>query len=380
MNLKIRKIIIDNFKGIKHLELKLSEINEILGGNGTGKTTIVTAYDWVFADCDSEMKSNPAVFNVDGSEASPTVEIIADIDGKEITISRMVKRTIRASKTTGIGDSVSFSSTYTVNAVEYGLKDFKKKIEEYGITDRFLTLSHPDSFISEKKDDIRKVLFGMVSSITDVDIAKSMDGVSEAANLLESYSFEEVSAMQNNTLRKIKECYGKDGELVRAKIEALEVSKFDLDFAELELQKNMLKEKLEKNQDAQRVGNLISEELSKINEKQMALQFELSGIEQKEEAEKHQLEVEAYRKRRGMQDQIDELNRSIPKWNTELIGNNLAIGRLEDEVKTYVKELDKVQAQTFNDDDTYCPVCHRIFQSDKIEEMKKSCKILEDKM
>ena len=370
MRLTIKKMTLSNFKGIRQQEFDFRKVNEISGQNGSGKTTIGVAFYWLFADVDMELKSNPNVFNVDGSEASPKVEIIADIDGREVAISRTVKRTIKASKQEGLGDSVTFSSTYTVNAVEYGLRDFKKKLEEYGITDKFITLSHPDSFLSEKKDEIRKTLFGMVSSITDLDIAKGMSGVDEATKLLETYTFEEVSAMQNASLRKIREVYGKDGELLRAKIEGLELSKVDDDFAEVELQKNLLTEKLEQCKAAIHAGELLESELNNLRSENMKIQFEISGIKNKMQAEKQAKENKLLANRREIEEKAKQLDRDITRMTSEVSVYETSFQNNERERKRLESLLKETQKTTFNNASLICPTCGQLYQFDKQEELK----------
>ena len=370
MRLELRRMTLENFKGIKNRVIDFdSKLHRINGKNATGKTTIANGYFLVFCNTDYDLKLNPAIFPIDVEECTPSVEIEMLVDDKPVKICKKQTRKITESNGT---KKIALTNSYLVNDVPMAERDMIKKLSDMGFDfDNFAILANPNAFLLEKKDIQRKILFSMVAAYTDSDIASRMDNVDEAKELLANYTVDEIRAMQNATLRKITENYGKKGELLNSKIEGLELSKIDLDFAELELQRNLIKDKIEKNQDAQRIGDIIESQLNELKEKDMSLQFELSGIEQKEEAEKHQLEVEAYKKRRNMQDQIDELNRSIPKWNTELIGINLAIGRLEDEVKVYEQKLSDVKAQTFNDDDTFCPVCHRVYESDKIEEMKK---------
>ena len=367
----IDRIILHNFKGLKHENLLLNNSNvTISGANGSGKSSIACGWYWLMADCSESLVSNPAVFPLDMEEATPSVEVVADIDGKQVILERRLTRTVKKSKVEGVADAVSFSSTYLVNSVEYGLRDFKQKIAEYGITDKFLSLSHPDLFLSQKKDEMRKVLFGMVSDITDYEVALQMDGCAEATLLLKDYTFEEVASMQNTNLRKIKEVYGKDGELLRAKIEGLELSKADLDFSALELQKNMLTEQLEKNRAAQRVGVQINNELTQLREQDMKLQFELSGIKQKEQAEKKAAEEKILSERRGLQEKLLQIERDISRWNNEVDIHGNSITRLETSIKQGQDAISKIEAEVFDETTAVCPVCHRVYESDKIEEMK----------
>lgn len=371
MNLTIDRIILHNFKGLSHENLLFNHSNVIVSGaNGTGKSSVMAAWYWLMSDCSENLVSNPAVFPLNAEEVNPSVEVIVSIDGRVVSLERRIKRTIKKSKVENQADSVSFSSAYLVNSVEYGLRDFKQKLAEYGITDRFLTLSHPDMFLSQKKDEMRKVLFGMVSDVTDLQIAQQMDGVAEATELLKNYTFEEAQSIQNASLRKIREIYGKDGEIWRAKISGLEEAKTDIDFAEIELEKNLVTEKLEKNADAQRVGNLIKDEISKLCEQEMKLSIDLSGIKQKEELERKNFESKILEDRKSKEQKLKELNLSIARWEDNLTLYDDSFARAENEIKKNQDELKAIKKLAFNEKSCVCPTCNRLYESDKIEEMR----------
>lgn len=371
MTLSIDKIILMNFKGIKHEDIPLCEKNvSICGANGIGKSTVECAWYWLMADCSETLTSNPSVFPLNVEEASPSVVVMADVDGRKITLERELKRTVKKSKVEGVADAVSFSSTYRVNTIEYGLRDFKVKLAEYGITDRFLTLSHPDVFLSNKKDEMRKALFGMAKGLTDLEVAEKTEGAEDVAKLLKDYTLEEITSMQNSTIRKIKEEYGASGEILRAKIEGLELSKVDIDFAEIELQKNTIKEQIEKNQDAQRVANLILADLDKIKDKQLSLQFELSGLEQKAKAEKESLEKKLFIEKRELDEKATDLDRQIAHMKAEVTIYEDSFKHNETEKKRFEELLAQAQAMVFDVSQTICPVCHRVYEQSKVDEIK----------
>ena len=372
MNLTIERIILHNFKGLKHENLLLNNSNvTISGANGSGKSSIECGWFWLMADCSESLASNPAVFPLDMEEATPSVEVVAVVDGKHITLERRLTRTVKKSKVEGVADAVSFSSTYLVNSVEYGLRDFKQKIAEYGITDKFLTLSHPDMFLSGKKDEMRKVLFGMVSDITDYEVALQMDGCAEATLLLKDYTFDEVASMQTANLRKIKEVYGKDGELLRSKIEGLESAKVDLDFSALELQKNMIKEKLANNKTEQAACEQTERDLNELRNRDLALQMELSGIVQKEKAEKKALEEKIYSERKGLQEQLSQIERDISRLNNEVDIHGGAIKRLETSIKQGQDAISKIEAEVLDENSLYCSLCGQLLQFEKREDVKR---------
>ena len=86
MRLTIKKIKLSNFKGCKELDLNLRDVNEILGENGAGKTTIATAWLWLMSDRDYAIRSNPSVQPLGVEECTPRVEFLVDIDGAEVTL------------------------------------------------------------------------------------------------------------------------------------------------------------------------------------------------------------------------------------------------------------------------------------------------------
>ena len=263
------------------------------------------------------------------------------------------------------------TNSYFVNDVPMAERDMVKKLTDVGFDfENFAILANPNAFLLEKKDEQRKILFSMVAAYTDLDIANKMDGVDEARNLLSNYSIDEIKAMQNATLKKIVENYGKKGELLTAKIEGLELSKVDMDFSALELQKNMLTEQLEKNRAAQRVGVLINNELTQLREQDMKLQFELSGIKQKEQAEKKAAEEKIISERRVLQEKLLQIERDISRWNNEVDIHGNSITRLETSIKQGQDAISKIEAEVFDETTAVCPVCHRVYESDKIEEMK----------
>ena len=360
MRLSIDRVILHNFKGLAHENLLFDNTSvAIFGANGAGKSTVACGWYWLMADCSETLVSNPSVFPLNSEEVIPSVEVVCNVDGKTITLERQVRRTVKKSKADGVADAVSFSSTYLVNSVEYGLRDFKKKLEEYGITDRLLTLSHPDVFLSGKKDEMRKVLFGMAKGLTDLEVARQTDGAADVAKLLESYTLEEVAAMQNANIRKIKEEYGKDGEILRAKIEGLAASKIDVDFAEIELLKNALNEKLEKNHAEQEIANQAEKDLNTLREKSMALQFELSGVRSKAEANRKEAESK-----------VTSLDNDIRRWKNETQIYEDTFIRSEAEKKKLETNLENAKKTAFDDSSLVCPTCGQLYQLDKQEELK----------
>lgn len=380
MQARIEKMELANFKGCRNATYEFGEkSNSILGQNGAGKSTIATAWYWLFANCDTYLHNNPAIFPLDTEECTPTVRIWMNYDGKSIEVAKMQKRTVKKSKT-GSADTISLSNSYEVNSVEYGERDFKKKLTELGFDfDLFLPLSHPDVFTNQKSADMRKVLFGMASEKPDKEIADMTDGAADVAEMLTNYTAEEVKAMQNATLRKIREEYGKDGEILRAKIEGMEQSKTDIDVAELELQRNTLNEKISENKAKQDDISKEFEEQQKASDGILELKFELNDLQRKENEENN-------KKRLEIQNKLDKANSDYDMYEAYECGTRSRIKRdtekelplLEQQLKEKQELWKSVNGEQIDEDKYICPTCHRELSEEEkenilsnFEEMKK---------
>lgn len=371
MQARIKSLHLENFKGVKSATYQFDGKNaSVIGQNGAGKTTIFTAYMWLMADKDSDLKSNPNIRPLDAEECTPRVGVVFEIDGKEVTAAKIQKCTVKKGKNGG-ADTVSLSNSYEVNSVEYGERDFKKKMAEYGFDfDLFLPLSHPDVFTSQKSADMRKVLFGMASEQSDFDIALQTDDCVEATNLLKMYTFDEAKAMQNATLRKIREEYGKDGEILRAKIEGMEQSKTDIDVTELELQKNALNEQISENKAKQEDVSKEFEEQQKASDGILELKFELNDLQRKanEELEKQ---------RRELRNEESDLCHRADREKSDIGYKKTQIHNCELHIKDLTAGLEKAREEytikekmEFDENDLTCKMCGQPYPAEKAVEIR----------
>lgn len=374
MNMKLISMELTDFKGCRSAKYVFAANTAIVGENGSGKTTIADAFYWLFFDKNYALNSNPNIRPNDGRECTPKVQLELEVDGKTISVAKMQKEKVSKPDANGIVKR-TLTNSYEINAVPKTERDFKEYLSELNVDfDKFLQLSHPDLFIAgmnEKKtrEQIRNTLFEMAGSMPDLKIAQMTEGVSDVAKLLEQYSREEIEAMQNATLRKIRENYGKDGEILRAKIEGLEAAKVEVDVAEMEIGKRGVKELIEANKEKQASIDKQLKEYQELSDGALELKFQLSDFQRKANSEH-------LKKIKELQKQIDDKTMELVSLNNSDDRNKREIEACEEEIEKSIKkrsvlaELWKgVNAEKFDESTTVCPTCNRELPEEEIKKL-----------
>lgn len=377
MQIILKSLHLENFKGVKDKIYQFGNITRISGMNRLGKTTIATAWFWLLSDKNYELNSNPNIRPDDVEECIPTVTAVLDIDGKEVTITKMQKRSISKPNDKGIS-KVTLTNTYTINEVPKTERDFKAYLEDMGLNfDTFLVCSHPDVFTGQKTADMRKVLFKMASEKTDYDIAAMSDETAEAAKLLADYKFEEIEAMQKASKKKSVEQL----DAIPNQIVGLEKAKVDIDVAEQELAKTDLERRIaEVDAKIKDAGSAVSA----LQSEEMQLQFDMSGIMQTMNRElsnkRNSIDAELF----GCRTELNYVKATIPLREKHIADNKSVIEAAEKKRSElgaeYNAEKTKVFDETpymfreeewqFDENSTICKSCGQPLPADRIEQIK----------
>lgn len=371
---KIKRLTLTDFKGVRKGEYDFSNNTKIFAANGLGKTTIATAWYWLTMDKDYDLKSNPNVRPNGMEECIPRVDAVLDIDGKEITVTKQQKTIKSKPDSKGI-IKVTSSNIYEINSVPKTERDFREYLEDEGINwELFLALSHPNVFTGQKATDMRKILFKMASEKSDLDIANmKSDTIDIAALLSQGYKLEEIEAMHKASKKKA-EVQVRD---IPNQIIGMEKSKVDYDTAELELQKSGIEEQIAEKENMLSDAESTLSKHQELTDKIMELKFQMNSIQQ-------QAQDKLNAERRSIQNKIDIAEKD---FHTAVQRHNmieLDIKRLGD----YIKRMDQERAElgkeynrnvnkkfddsewTFPKDSTLCPTCGRAYDSKKIESLR----------
>jgi chromosome segregation ATPase len=378
----LKSLHIENFKGVKDKTYEFGKITRVSGMNRRGKTTIGSAWYWLISDKNYELTSNPNIKPDNVEDCIPTVTADVDVDGKEITLSKMQKRKVGKPDKNGVS-KVTITNTYEINSVPKTERDFKAYLEELGFEfDKFLICSHPNVFtkdlsLKKKQDEMRKYLFTMASEKTDLEIAQMDKETADVAKLLESYKFEEIEAMNNASKKKAVEQL----DAIPNQIIGLEKAKVDVDVAEQELAKADLTRRIAEC-DKKIAG--ADHSLDELRDKEMRLQLDISGITQTMNRELSNRRYEIDADLCGCEDELKHLEQTISLKENQIVGNEKAITDADAERKKigekynaeYAKAFDEApylfdeSKWVFDENSTVCSLCGQKLPEDKIEQLK----------
>ena len=363
--MQIKSIILNQFKGVSRAEYEFTKNTIVSGRNASGKTTIADAYYWLFTDKDYSLKANPEVHPDFLSESEPSVEIICDIDSKEVSL-RKFQKDNRTKKQKESNAPVKISNQYEINAVPVSQKDFVAKLKEYGIdTDNFLLLTHPEIFTGMKSADCRKILFGMVTDVSDKTIAESMGDCQELSDLLDNYTVDEITALQKRTKKEADQ----NLDCIPEQIVGMERIRVQIDVKALTEQKDTIQTDI--NNAEARLKNNPLPSVGDLNQQIVALENRQKTMSENANIDRRQKLLEKQMELNNVSREKIELEREI---KIAIGAEEERQGRVESLQETYQQLSDtfqRLKQQTFDESTNICKYCGQPLPADRAEENRK---------
>lgn len=362
----LKKVVLENFMCYAHAEFDFYAITKIMAKNGKGKSTIATAYMWCLFNCDYELKDNPVVRReVDGKsvdDMDTSVELTLDVDGKEITMKKVQKRTYSKD-----GSSYKDDNKYFVNDVPKTLKDFNAYLDvDMNV---FKMCSNVNAFLNQKPAEMREYLFGLVGDVTDIDIASQKAELAELVPLLNKYTVEELSAMNKAAKTKItKDLPILDGQ-IKEKERDIQL-KQAVEVSDLELQKNSLKVQIADCVAKQTDNDKLMAEYDNASANILSLKFELDDIRRKANEDN-------IKARRDIENRISDKQFLVRQTEKTITDTEKNIEYQQNAIDSINKNLqnirDKWKAENerkFDETSLICSYCGQEYPEDKKEQLR----------
>ena len=362
----LKKVVLENFMCYAHAEFDFYAITKITAKNGKGKSTIATAYLWCLFNCDYELKDNPVVRReADGKsvdDMDTSVELTLDVDGKEITMKKVQKRTYSKD-----GGSYKDDNKYFINDVPKTLKDFNTYLDvDMNV---FKMCSNVNAFLNQKPAEMREYLFSLIEDVTDLDIASQKAELAELVPLLNKYTVEELSAMNKATKTKItKDLPILDGQ-IKEKERDIQL-KQAIDVSDLELQKNSLKEQIADCVAKQTDNDKLMAEYDKASSDILNLKFELNDMARKANEDN----VKA---RRNIESKISDKQFLVRQTEKTITDTEKNIEYQQNTIDSINKNLQDIRdkwktenERKFDENSLICSYCGQEYPEDKKEQIK----------
>lgn len=372
MRATLKRVVLENFMCYAHAEFDFYAITKITAKNGKGKSTIATAYLWCLFNCDYELKDNPVVRReIDGKsvdDMDTSVELTLDVDGKEITMKKVQKRTYGETVKDGVVvTTVSDTNSYYINSVPKTLKAFNEYLDVN--MNIFKMCSNINVFLTQKPKEMREYLFSLVKKTTDLDMAKSKSKLTELVPLLEKYTYEEIRAMKN----KIKKDVDDNAEKLKGQIEEKERDiqlKQAIEVSDLELQKNSLKEQIADCVAKQTDNDKLIAEYDKASSDILNLKFELSDMSRKANETNVKARRDIENKISDKQFLIRQTEKTIDDCENQIDSSKHHSVVLNESIESYRNLYRNTHSLKFDESDLVCSYCGQEYPEDKKEQIK----------
>lgn len=372
MKIRLLKVVAENFMCYAHAEFDFYAITKIMAKNGKGKSTIATAYLWCLFNCDYELKDNPVVRReVNGKsvdDMDTSVELTLDVDGKEVVLKKVQKRTYEEVVKDGVTiTTVKDPNSYYINSVSKTLKAFNEYLDIN--MNIFKMCSNVNAFLTQKPKEMREYLFSLVKKTTDLDMAKSKNGLTELVPLLEKYTAEEIRAMNN----EIKKDVDNNAKKLKGQIEEKERDvqlKQAIDVSDLELQKNSLKEQIADCVAKQTDNDKLMAEYDKVSSDILNLKFELSDMSRKANEENVKARRNIENKISDKQFLVRQTEKTIADTEKSIEYQQNAIDSMNKNLQERRDEWREENECKFDETILICPYCKQEYPENKKDQLR----------
>ena len=377
MRMILKSLHMENFKGIKILDVNFSNKTSIKGQNAVGKTTIFDAFTWLLFNKNSagEEKFNVRPLDEHNNKIH-NVEIkvvaVVNVDGKDMEISKTQKENWVKKRGTNTVSLQGNPNSFEIDGYPKNEAEFKSYVSGLAQSEEmFKMLTNPQYFSSLKWKDQRDILMKLVTEVSDVELAQTDSKYAPLLDELEKApSTDDIRAKFSKALSEWKK---KQAE-IPVRIDEAEKSKVDVDVAEQELLKADLERKIEVVEDLMAKSDVRIDEM---RSEEMHCQFEMSAIAQTMNNELSSKKREIENHKYDHERKLEDVRSSIRKAQDSIESNKKSISEQTLKKADLVKKYNEEKAKKFDDSKwvfdestTVCSLCGQRLPEDKIDSLR----------
>jgi len=371
MNIKLQKIKIENFKGLKRFTSEFGgEGSTIKGENGTGKTTVYDAFLWLLFGKDSTGRKDFSVRPLD-AENQPikglvtSVEVDIVIDGATVALKKENRENVVKGQLRG------YETSCWINEVPKKVGEYSEYIAQLVSEDTFKLLTDVH-FFNEKLQwkDRRKALLNIAGDIS------APEGFDELLSILNGRTVEEYKKVLVEQKKKLV----KERDEITPRIDELQKSLTayaDSNIAMVQADRDKVKSEIEaldqtrqvilsQEQERQKMIEAVNRLKSQLLTRKAELENDTSGI------------VKLLEEKSTIEQGVAKCERAAAELNVQIETERRYLQNDKRELEGCIKKIETVRidykktekALSADIDDT-CFACGQKLPADKINEAKK---------
>ena len=376
--MKLTKLELLNFKGLKSFAIDLNGDVVIRGDNATGKTTVFDSVCWLLFGKDSLDRADFEIKTLDGGE--PIHKVNHEVTGT-FTLDEggtvELKRVYREKYSSPRGGEVTLTghtTDYFVDGVPKKEKEYKEMVSSLVDESIFKLITNPLYFNETYSwQNRRKLLLEMCGDISDEDVIASHSNLKALTDILSGHSVDDhrkVVASKKATINKELDMLPvRIDEALRGKPEVTanpEVLRLNIDILNADI------EELENDKALLQNGHSIVDKRAK-----------LKAVQRKIMARETELQME-YKKQSVLKsNEYDAVVAEIHNMTSELkdarrrrIDANKEIDYLQNTVNELSLEFESINKEIFAIDiNTNCPTCGQPLPEDQIKSSRDKAEL-----
>ena len=365
MNIRINKLFLQNFKGIKSLEINAGGDNlTIYGDNATGKTTVFDAFMWLLFNKDSLGRSDFGIKTQDENGSvihnlEHFVECEMLIDDTVLTLKKVFTEKWTKKRGSAEAEFSGHETKYFVNEVPTLKKEYDAKITSIIDEELFKVITDPLYFNERLKwQDRRVILMRLCGDIDDAELIATNSDFAPLGEMLNGRTVSDlkkvISGKQtaiNDSLKSIPQRIAEATLAIPENVEAVDIAEKEIH------QKNIdkLTEEIQALKNGA-VGEKIKLQLSALKDKRYLVvgkRFENPEITQQLSDAKEKRRIAEAEIFRILREDVARIDRQILS--------------LDSEAETLRKKWYAVNERTYSGE-SICPFCKQELPQVQIEE------------
>ena len=363
-----------NFKGVKDLTIDFSNITNIFGENGTGKTTIADAFMWLLFDKDNHDRATFEIKTLDKDNnvihgLEHEVTGILNVDGKSITLSKIYKEKWTKRRGEAEKQLTGHETLYSIDEVPVKKKEYQETINSVIGENLFKLITNPLYFSTNMKwQERRTVLLDIIGDITTEKIVNYKNDLKPLLELLGDKDIDTLKKSVQARKRKLND----EIKAIPIRIDEANNSIKEIDYEALEFRKRGIVSGIKSLEEQLLDSSKISEEVLKEKDKLYSLKSKLRDME-------HKANMEADKPKRKLENKLNDLRMDMKQIEYTLNSLQREKQDIENNINHYTLLCDKARekwfeenksAFEFDESNCICPTCKRPFDTEDVENKK----------